>query len=76
MPVAAVTITWADGTVTTVCPPETPARPVNATPAHWPRGLPDGIVNYTAHELRHVCASLLISSGATDAEDGEGHQAA
>ena len=27
---------------------------------------PDGIVNYTAHELRHVCASLLIASGASD----------
>ena len=27
---------------------------------------PDGIVKYTAHELRHVCASLLIASGATD----------
>jgi integrase len=27
---------------------------------------PDGIVNHTAHELRHVCASLLIASGATD----------
>lgn len=27
---------------------------------------PDGIVEYTAHELRHVCASLLIASGATD----------
>jgi integrase len=26
----------------------------------------DGIVKYTAHELRHVCASLLIVSGATD----------
>jgi integrase len=26
----------------------------------------DGIVGYTAHELRHVCASLLIASGATD----------
>src|SRR6201996_1043091 len=26
----------------------------------------DGPVNYTAHELRHVCASLLIASGATD----------
>ena len=26
----------------------------------------DGIVQYTAHELRHVCASLLIASGATD----------
>jgi integrase len=26
----------------------------------------DGIVRYTAHELRHVCASLLIASGATD----------
>ncbi len=25
-------ITWADGTVTTVYPPETPARPANATP--------------------------------------------
>ncbi len=27
---------------------------------------PDGVVGYTAHELRHVCASLLIASGATD----------
>jgi len=26
----------------------------------------DGIVKYTAHELRHVCASLMIPSGATD----------
>ncbi len=26
----------------------------------------DGMVKYTAHELRHVCASLLIASGATD----------
>jgi integrase len=26
----------------------------------------DGIVKYTAHELRHVCASLLIASGASD----------
>jgi integrase len=26
----------------------------------------DGIIKYTAHELRHVCASLLIASGATD----------
>jgi integrase len=26
----------------------------------------DGIVNYTAQELRHVCASLLITSGASD----------
>jgi integrase len=26
----------------------------------------DGPVRYTAHELRHVCASLLIASGATD----------
>jgi len=23
-------------------------------------------VSYTAHELRHVCASLLIASGASD----------
>jgi integrase len=29
---------------------------------------PDGIVNYTAHELRHVCASLLIASGASDVQ--------
>ena len=27
---------------------------------------PDGIVKYTPHELRHVRASLLIASGATD----------
>jgi integrase len=26
----------------------------------------DGAVRYTAHELRHVCASLLIASGASD----------
>jgi integrase len=26
----------------------------------------DGAVTYTAHELRHVCASLMIASGATD----------
>jgi integrase len=26
----------------------------------------DGEVTYTAHELRHVCVSLLIASGATD----------
>jgi len=26
----------------------------------------DGPVKYTAHELRHVCASLLIASGAAD----------
>jgi integrase len=28
----------------------------------------DGIVRYTAHELRHVCASLLIASGASDTQ--------
>jgi integrase len=27
---------------------------------------PHGIVRYTAHELRHVCVSLLIASGASD----------
>jgi DNA-binding XRE family transcriptional regulator len=42
VPVVAVTITWADGTATTVRPPETPARPANATPVHWPRGLSGG----------------------------------
>ena len=26
----------------------------------------DGAVTYTAHELRRVCASLMIASGATD----------
>src|SRR5215472_14231175 len=26
----------------------------------------DGAVTYTAHELRHVCASLMIASGASD----------
>jgi integrase len=26
----------------------------------------DGLITYTAHELRHVCASLMIASGATD----------
>lgn len=36
---------------------------------------PDGIVGYTAHELRHVCASLLIASGALDMQvaDQMGH---
>jgi hypothetical protein len=29
---------------------------------------PDGIVSYTANELRHVCASLLIASGASDVQ--------
>lgn len=29
---------------------------------------PDGMVRYTAHELRHVCASLLIASGASDVQ--------
>jgi integrase len=29
---------------------------------------PDGIVSYIAHELRHVCASLLIASGASDVQ--------
>ena len=29
---------------------------------------PDGIIRYTAHELRHVCASLLIASGASDVQ--------
>ncbi len=28
----------------------------------------DGVVSYTAHELRHVCASLLIASGASDVQ--------
>jgi integrase len=28
----------------------------------------DGPVTYTAHELRHVCASLLIASGAADTQ--------
>jgi integrase len=28
----------------------------------------DGPVKYTAHELRHVCASLLIASGAADTQ--------
>src|SRR5215813_588986 len=29
---------------------------------------PDGIVSYTAHDLPHVCASLLIASGASDVQ--------
>lgn len=40
-PAICVMIEWADGTVTSVYPPETPARPANATPVtgragHWP----------------------------------------
>ena len=34
----AVVIAWTGSTATTVCPPETPARPANATPAYRPRG--------------------------------------
>jgi hypothetical protein len=37
-PVTCVTITWADGEVTTIYPPESPARPAAATPAYCPRG--------------------------------------
>jgi DNA-binding transcriptional regulator YhcF (GntR family) len=37
-PVACVTITWADGAVSTVYPPGTPARSATATPDIWPRG--------------------------------------
>jgi integrase len=36
------------------------------TIARYTAADPDGIVSYTAHELRHVCASLLIASGASD----------
>ena len=36
-PVACVTITWADGAVSTVYPPEVPARSASATPVTWPR---------------------------------------
>jgi DNA-binding transcriptional regulator YhcF (GntR family) len=37
-PVTCVNITWADGEVTTVYPPQTPARPADATPVNCPRG--------------------------------------
>jgi DNA-binding transcriptional regulator YhcF (GntR family) len=37
-PVSCVTITWADGSVTTVYPPQLPARPAEAIPVNWPRG--------------------------------------
>jgi DNA-binding transcriptional regulator YhcF (GntR family) len=37
-PVACLTITWADGSVSTVYPPEAPARSANATHDTWPRG--------------------------------------
>jgi DNA-binding transcriptional regulator YhcF (GntR family) len=37
-PVACVTITWADGAVSTVYPPDTPARSASATHDTWPRG--------------------------------------
>jgi integrase len=44
-----------------------PVPPVVGLFAAWPNEAhPDGIVSYTAHELRHVCASLLIASGASD----------
>jgi hypothetical protein len=36
-PVTCVTITWADGAVSTVYPPEAPARPASATRDTWPR---------------------------------------
>ena len=37
-PVTCVTITWADGAVSTVYPPEAPARPASTTRDTWPRG--------------------------------------
>lgn len=37
--VTCVTITWADGEVTSVYPPETPARPADATHANCPSGV-------------------------------------
>ena len=37
-PVASVTITWADGTVTTVYPPGSPVRSADATSVVWPHG--------------------------------------
>jgi DNA-binding transcriptional regulator YhcF (GntR family) len=36
--VACVTITWADGAISTVYPPETPARSADATYETWPHG--------------------------------------
>jgi DNA-binding transcriptional regulator YhcF (GntR family) len=53
-PVTCVTITWADGTVTTVYPPETPARPADATPDSRPRGLPRRCANLAGR------SSLLV----------------
>ncbi len=38
VPVATVAITWVDGTVTTVYPPEPPVRSANAIPISCPRG--------------------------------------
>jgi DNA-binding transcriptional regulator YhcF (GntR family) len=53
-PVAFVTITWADGAVTTVYPPEAPARSAGATPNIRPRGLPAKWV------ILSGCSSLLV----------------
>ena len=59
------TVAWstATGAVTSATPPG--AKYLRL--AHgYIAAQPDGIVRYTAHELRHVCASLLIASGASD----------
>jgi integrase len=41
--------------------------PRSLRPVTTPDGTPVyRVVSYTAHELRHVCASLLIASGASD----------
>lgn len=53
-PVACVTITWADGAVTTVYPPETPARSADATPNSRPRGLPLPCANLAGRSSSQV----------------------
>jgi integrase len=56
-----------------LCPGPARAGRAKAEAGRWPAqgytaANPDGIISYTAHELRHVCASLLIASGASDVQ--------
>jgi len=77
VPVAAVTITWAGGTVTTVHPPEAPARPVNATPAHWPRGLPIASLGWRwVFLVKPPVAWCCCASRVTELAVGSGAQGA
>ena len=76
MPLEAVTITWTDGTVTNVQSPETPVRPANATPAHWPRGLPIASLGWRWVFLVKPPVAWRCASRVTELAVGSGAQGA